>query len=1050
MRAIIRFFLDNYKLTFVLSAFIMLFGVDSMNTILREKMPLVNLGEAKIMTYYPGATSEEVEIEVTKKIEDQLKEIKGIKLIKAVSQINMSIIRIKIDIDNFDQEEVLDDVQKALQKVAGLPATASKPEYMEINTEEIAVIEFAVVGSNKNRERDAFVDFLEDELKDLKGVLKVTLSGYADREFSVRLRLNDLKKYNVGIDEITEALRVRNVTIPAGSLKSYKNQAFVKIDGKTKIIQDLENVLIRTNFEGKKVYLKDLATVEDSYIDQESFTKINGKDATLVAVKKQAGVDTIKLANAIRERVDSVAKLANSPFEIVYYVNEAKGVQDKFDIVISNIVMGGAIVLFFLLIFLPGKIGIMTTVGLPITILATLGYMNMTGMNLDTITMLAMIIAVGMLVDNSIVVSETFSRFVEEGMSIKEAAFEAVAQFWVPMFATTMTTVCAFLPMFLTKGIMGLFISGIPIIVSISLMLSLGECFFFLPARLKLIGGSIINNMRKRKAQGKSTKDWFGVLTEKFENLVYVCVVHRYMSGLAFIGIVLFSFFMLSLNSFTLFPNENVLVYTVRYETNIGDSLEKTSKVTETLVKDLEKVIGKDNIDNIVAYIGQSGTGLTDDLQQSHHNAELKIHINEEKSFDIDYLKILEDVRNFPKPYLTKFEILKEEAGPPVGRPVEANFRSNNEKALYEVVNYVFDKFKSTEGILDLETNDYRNDDEIFIKLNYDKVARLGLNTSSIGNDIKASIEGINIANLTIGNDDFYIKVRFNDSYQENEKDLAKISIRDPRGNLIPLTQIATITRKSGSTMKHRYNFKKTITIRANINEKIITALGANKIINNIYSEIKEKYPEVVMEFGGEQESATESFESLIIATKYAVILIFAFLVFIFGSYLSPIIIMTTILLGVLGFAVAFWAEGRPLSFLAFIGVIGLAGVVVNVGVILISFIETLRKENFNKFTLEQILAKASGLRLRAVVSSSLTTIAGLLPTAYGVGGRDANLMPLTLAMAWGMISSTILSLIWIPCMYALIEDMTRFFRKVKVEMRRRKRLRANNSRIRA
>ncbi len=1038
MRTLIKFFLDNYKLTMVLTLFICFFGLNGALNLLREDAPTVNLGVTKITTKYQGATAEEVESEVTKKLEDKLIEVKGIKKIESRSQVNMSIIKITIDIDNFDEDEVNDDIKTEIEKVSGLPAGATKPEIFEVKTEEFSVIEAAVIGDNTNRKRDSYVDFLEDEIKEIKGVIRVDKYGYANREFSVKLNVNKMNKNNIGIDEVVNALKARNITVPAGSLKSYENQAFVRIDAKTKNIKDLENVLIRTNFEGKKVYLKDVAKVTDNMEDKEAYTKINGKEATILSIKKQGGIDTIKLAEKIKSRIEEVQRDMKSEFEIVYFVNAADDVENKFNIVVSNIISGVVIVLIFLLIFLPGKIGIVTTLSLPIGVLATLGTMYAGNMSLNKITMLGLIIALGMIVDNSVMISDNFAQFISEGMTIKDAAYEAAARYWVPVFTTTLTTICSFVPMFLTKGVMGRFISGVPTVVTMSILISLFESFFLLPCRLKMIGGSVVKNEMKKK-KNINKKDWFSNFRNIFEKIVYFAVNHRYMSLVIFVIILIFSIFMMKINQFILFPVENVEQYTVKYETNIGDSLEKMGIVTNTLINDLEKIIGKENIDNMVAYIGQSGTALTEDLQQNHHTGELQIYINKEASYRLNYKKILEETRALPKPYLAKFEILQESAGPNVGRAIEANIRSNNEENLYKVVNYILDRLKKVNGIIDLETNDYKNDDELFIKLKYDKIARLGLNVTSVGNDIQATVEGVKVANLIIADDDFYIKVRFDDNFKQTEKDLRKIAIRDTRGNLIPITEIADITRVTGSTMKNRYNYKKAITLRTNVDEKYITALEGNAILIKLFNEISREYPDVSLVFGGEQESAEESFSSLAIAMIYAVIAVFGFLVFIFNSYLSPIMIMTTIPLGLFGFSVAFYLHGRPLSFLAFIGIIGLIGVVVNTGIILISFIETLRKENKfsnKKVELNKILAIASGARLRAVLASALTTFVGLIPTAYGIGGRDASLIPVTLAMAWGLASSTLLSLIWIPCLYKIIDDFVKNIRLFKISLR--------------
>ena len=266
--------------------------------------------------------------------------------------------------------------------------------------------------------------------------------------------------------------------------------------------------------------------------------------------------------------------------------------------------------------------------------------------------------------------------------------------------------------------------------------------------------------------------------------------------------------------------------------------------------------------------------------------------------------------------------------------------------------------------------------------------------------------------------------------YRQAVSDLEKVKVMDRQGNLIPITAFSTFNRKVGAPQIKRFDFKRSKTLTGDINEDVITSAQANKILMSLFDKYKRDYPDIGLSFGGAAESTKESMESLFNALVLSLIGILALLVFIFGSYLRPIIIMSTIPLGLFGFSVAFSLHQRPISFLALIGIIGLGGIIVNSGIVLISFIDQLRLEN-PQMELKRILAKASGMRLRAVMVTSLTTISGLLPTAYGIGGSDAILIPMTLAMAWGLTSGTILTIVWVPCAYAILEDLTSFVQKL-------------------
>ncbi len=1033
MKTLIKFFVDNKKLTWVLTLMAVLGGIAGFSVILRERTPTVDLGTVQINTFYYGATAEEIETEITKKIEDELRGIKGIKDVKSISQSNQSMITIRIDIDKYSQKEVTDDVQTAIDRVTDLPSGIDdRPELIEINTEEFAVMKLAVLGNNDNRERDAFVEYLVDEIEDVKGILEVEEEGYAEREFSVMLNAKKMEDLYVGVSEVVDALTRHNVNVPAGNLKSHENQGIVRLDAKALNVHDLESILVRANFNGQRIYLRDIATVTDGKKELDVITTYNAEDATFLDVKKKGGYDTIKLVEAVNEKIDMVEKHFDNKFEVIRYYDEAVKVQEKFDVIKSNVYSGVLIVLVFMLIFLPGKVGVMATMSMPFCFLIMLGMMPSLGINLHSISMLAMVIALGLLVDNSIIISENFVRLKKIGLTSKEAAIESASQMWLPVTATALTTIFAFMPMFLTKGVMGKFIMSIPAIVSITLTISILEAFFLLPTRLASVGGSVLKKKSAGEERAAGT-DWFDKFSDKFEKMILYFVRHRYFTLLLFVACLVVSFFFLKMNKFILFPSENVERYNITYYGELGDSLEKMNDYSIRLAGDIKNLLG-DDLKYITAFTGKSGAiNLTDELQQNNHSAEMIVEVTYDASRRLSHYDVLRRMREMDTSYLKSISYTEEVSGPPAGKAVEVSFRANNFDDIYAALNAVREKISKVDGIIDIEYNDYQNDDEISIIPDYEVLARLGLTSTDVGNTIRASLEGIPITSVTLNNREFDIKVRFDDKFKQTEEDIRNINVRDARGNLIPLYKIAKVERKEGPRMIHRHDFKRSIGLKANVDETKITALEANKIIEDTFNEIKEEHPNVSIIFTGQRESSDESFESLTIAMRFALVGIFAILVFMTNSYAKPLLIMTSIPLGLLGFSIAFYLHSKPISFLALIGIIGLAGMVINVGIVLISFIDEMRKNS--TLPLEEILAKSSRMRLRAVTVSTLTTICGLLPTAYGIGGTDDDLVPMTLAMAWGMTSGTLVSLIWIPAAYAIIEDGSRAIRKSRIGM---------------
>jgi multidrug efflux pump subunit AcrB len=304
---------------------------------------------------------------------------------------------------------------------------------------------------------------------------------------------------------------------------------------------------------------------------------------------------------------------------------------------------------------------------------------------------------------------------------------------------------------------------------------------------------------------------------------------------------------------------------------------------------------------------------------------------------------------------------------------------------------------------------------------------RRGVKIADVGTTIRTALGGLFVSDVTLNNKEVNLNVKFMDTYREETKDLGAIKVMDSRGNLVPLGSMANFKNKEGSPQIKRFDFKRARTLFGSVDESKTTAFAVNNVLKSEWQKIRSDFPEVSLVFGGVEESTQESLQSLFDALVLAMIGIFALLVFMFHSFLRPFIIMMTIPLGLVGFSVAFFLHGRPISFMALIGTIGLTGIIVNSGIVLIEFIEIARREGMD---LHEALVKASSQRLLAVVATAFSTILGLFPTAYGIGGSDQMLIPITLAMAWGLTSGTILTLVFIPPAYAIIEDWMAFLKK--------------------
>lgn len=1025
MRKLSEFFLKNFKLTVVLTFFVVIFGVLGLRSMNAESWPSVNFATAIITTIYPGASPEDIEALITKPIEDEIRTVSGLKDVNSQSRTGQSVIVVRIDMDNEDEEEVMDDLQKAVQRVADLPSDLEQqPRFLELNSEEFPAIELAVMSEGSYLEKHRIADALIEELEDLDDTKDVNTTGFREREFVISLDRKKLESLHVGVSEVLSKLRNRNVSVPGGPVDGGKSQEIVKLEAKAQNAKELGEIIIRSNFSGQVIKLKDIARVTDSAEEPLTLASYNGRPAVLLTVNKKAGSDTLELADGVYGVLEKFkTKYPKAEFKV--FNDEADRVRDKLTTLRNNAFSGLALILIFLLIFMPGRVGVVTALSLPIGIMFTFGLMPIFGLNLNSLSILGFIIAMGNLVDNSIVISDNFINKKREGKEIMRAIKESVAELWKPITATAVATIAAFLPMLVTKGVMGEFIKPIPIVVSLAMLVSLVESFFLLPMRVALVGSKVKSREEEQK------ENWFDRWKKKFEGFMRVVLRRRYLTaGVCGILIVSSFFLMYFGNKFVLFPAEQTEIYVARIDSPRGTELAATAES----VRELSQMIRDANPGWVRDIAGKAGTSKVEPREPRGADGEsqghLIIYATDEAKFNIPHTQFLSKLRELDTKRFGEVTFEEQVNGPPVGDPISATFRSDNGKAVDEVISHFKEKVSKIQGVRDLRTDEVIDANEILVDIDYEAADRRGLSVEGIGTTIRTALQGIFVSDVTLDNEEVNIRVKFKENFTAEPSQLADIEIFNSQGKLVPLGSVAKFRKERGTPEIRRRDFKRATTLLGSVDEEVNSAFSVNQFIKNEWAEIEGDYPEVSLEFGGVEESTQDSIDSLFSAMALALVGIFALLVFMFNSFLRPFIIMLTIPLGFIGFSVAFFLHGKPISFLALIGIVGLTGIIVNSGMVLLEFIEIARKESDD---LHEALIQASSQRLLAVLATAFSTMLGLFPTAYGIGGEDPMLIPITLAMAWGLTSGTFLTLIFIPPAYAISEEWVSFLLRLKI-----------------
>ena len=1019
-----NFFISNTRLVILICLCFVIMGTKGILNLKRESIPPVDFARAIITTVYPGSSSTEVDELITTKIEKEIRLVNHLKDVNSTSQPGLSQIVIRIDIDKADTEKVINELNQALQNVQGLPQEVLNPPrlfHINSNTEN-AVILFHLTGPDNNRQRDEQAWALKTKLENLPGVSEIRMGNYKKREFLVLLSQEKMNRYHISSADVILALNQKKQDFPAGYLENTTNRNLVRVLNKPRTVKDLENTIIRSNFSGQKILIKDIAEVIDGaeketareyFYSSTSNKEFKLEPVTNLEILKTFFSDTLKTLTKVQKQVNDFKKNLSQAYKVTTGFNEGNSIKRRLISVINNALTGLFLIFIVFFLFLPSRIGLMASFSLPLSILGTFAILPYLGVSFNVISMLAFVICIGMLVDNSVVISEYYSRLLTENkQSPKSASLQAVKKFFKPITATVLTTIVAFLPMLVTTGVMGQFILWIPLVITIALLMSLFESFCLLPNRLQWL------DQKEASAYQKGLLNKLSQLEQAFEIFIKKVIKKKYISlaGIAFLIFstgVLFKFG----SRVDLFSDRVPEFYTATLKAKPNSSLDQMDKITKNISLQMKQVF-KDHISWMSAKINPQETQL---ILQVKKNSIKKLN----------YKNILEQLRKIDKENLQELRFNKLSGGPPVGRALNIAIQSNNRKEIRDFVKEIEPEIKKIPGLIGLSSDPSDNTGyEYKIEVDTNTLARLGLDLQGVGIALRTALEGTLITELTENNESFYIRVKHKEKELSDLEKLKQIKIKERFGRLVSLSEIAQIKKVPAETHKKSYNFLPVVFLSADRDPKKTTSLKVNNQARKIIKDKIKNYPNLSFKLIGEQETTEESLNSLFNAALLAFFAIFIILIVIFKSFLLSFLILTCIPLGLIGVIWAFFFHGRSLDFFAMVGVVGLAGVVVNSAIILISFILSLKKENPNGNSID-IVVKACKLRFRPIMITNLTTMGGLLPTAYGIAGFEPLLMPMTLALFWGLLTATFLTLIWVPCAYLMIEDGKKWLTKI-------------------
>lgn len=1025
MRYFIDFFLRRSLLVNILLVSIFLLALAALSKMNRNKFPEVDLGTMIVTTKYPGASPKDVEQNVTRLIEDELKSVSGIDTFKSVSAENVSVVTVNIDINHPNQQEVKDDIRRAVDRVSGLPSEITeRPAVRDLKASEMPVLVVGVFGDAEYNELRNMAKIIERDLKGIDGVSMVDKYAFRDKEFHVDLNPKKLEDLYVSLNDVLMALSNRNIRATGGSLESYSTQRNILTLSQFDSIEDIRQVIIRSELGGGSVRVKDIAQVQDDFEDEKMRTIFNGKQGIMLVVKKSSQADIIRVVDKIKLYLEEKQKIIPENVKLTAVNDETRVVRNRLDVVKSNAYIGFILVVIILIIFLDFWSSFLIALSIPISFAITFVIMKTVNADINSISLAAMIIALGMIVDQSIVISENALVYISQGKKKYEAILEGTMEVIVPVFASVLTTVLSFAPMFVMTGVMGKFIYVIPVVVIASLVGSLLNSWFILPNQLS----HVIKEKDPNAPEHRSWQDrFFDYIAAPYRRIMKSVLKHSYMTILVTIFLLIFSLWWgknkILMN---LFPPNGADTFFVYVE--LPD--DATFNATEKTVHEIEDYIKKIPQNEVAFYTAKIGTNQSNDLAKpvggEEHLAYIQVTLvpsskrKREAGAIMEELKtgVLASVKGAKE---LRFEVQK--PGPPAGKPIEMHVHSDNDEHRAMFVEKILNELKNTPGVSDVTSNAKLGREEYKLDINYQMLALAGLTVKDVASTLRIAFDGVRATSVVRNNEEIDIRVRFPAEHRQDVKNVLLLHIRNREGKLVPIKTFAKLSKVRAETAIHHTDGDVTTTVSAQTAVTTVPQAVIDGIIKK-YSPELVKYPGVSFSYGGEAEKSKESVKSLLIAFVGGILAIYLVITLLFNSVTQPTIVLLAIPFGLIGVIWSFYLHGRPFSFLGLIGVIGLSGIVVNNSIMMVEFINKIVtdrmevEERFSSSSLIDDIIDGAVRRLRPIVITTATTVFGLLPTAYGIGGADPFIEPMVLALAYGIIVSTFITLILIPAFY--------------------------------
>ena len=1012
------FSVKNSVLVNILMVTILVLGYFSLARLPQEQFSEVPFFWVTIAVPYPGAGAEDIEKSVTVKIENEMRGLDRLKEINSVTSEGLSVVRVEFDdgISNEEFDRLFQETRTRFSNVA-LPDGTLTPVIDDFSAADfLPVIEVVISGEVEYGVLNRAALELKERLQGVRQVSSVTLVGSRERRISIDLRQEKLEAIGLSLDEVVRAVGSQNVSVPAGTVSTDSREFLVRTSGGVERAEDFEELIVRADsgLEEGLVRVADIAGVYDTYDPSGVQARFDGRQAIFLRVAKVSRGDSIDVIEGVKSEVAAFARFIPVGVEIDLVSDSTIQIRNSIDVLLSNALFGLVLLVLILFLFVGLRNAMMTALGIPITFALTFVILEISGETFNTNTLFGLVLVLGLIVDHAIVIIENSYRLQENGLSRRQAAIEGTDQVLWPVIAATATTVAAFLPLMILPGTIGKFLRVIPFTVSIALIASTFEAFIFLPSHFAEWpgGGRGRSSLRDRI---------FLNLRSSFSRLLRRLYRHKFLVLTAAVLIMVLSFALLPTVRQDLFSSEDFTLFYIDIEMPVGTPIPQTSQFVAAYEERILPLRGNGEVISVSSSIGFRSDENSNTAKSNL--AQILVDLTERKEGRLRPItEIMGEVEELTASIPGAESVIFRKAvnGPPVSSPVSFRLLGDDYSSLTMIAAEFRRRLGEYPELFNIQDDIDAGTPEIQVRVDGTRAARMGLSAALVGGYLRGALEGVTATTFFRNNEEVDVIVRYAPMATDKVRMIEEMKIPTPDGRFIPFSSIAEIRNAAPLASIKRVDGKREVTIEASaVGEARIRAINAD-IEGFFDAEYAQEYPGIELKVGGEFADLDNLLIQILRIFLLGLFLIYLILGTQFNSYSQPFLILATLPFAFAGVVLYLVLSGTPFSTTVLYAAVALAGIAVNDAIVLISFINERRRDGI---AVGEAVIEAAATRMRPILLTSITTIAGLAPTALGIGGRSVVWSPMASTIIFGLIFSTLTALIVIPALYGIFYD---------------------------